>query len=53
MKARHTITIDRDVYLRLKTKGFFGESYNELISRLIDFADKYKLSSKFKEDDEK
>ena len=52
MKVRHTITVNHDVYLRLKRAGFFGESYNELISRLVDFADKNKQSYK-KEDDEK
>ena len=39
MNARHTITIHHDVFQRLKVKGTFGESYNKLISRLMDRID--------------
>ena len=39
MNGRITITINRDVYNQLKKKGFFGETYSELISRLIKIAD--------------
>ena len=39
MHTRHTITIHHDVFQRLKLKGAFGESYNKLISRLIDQID--------------
>jgi len=53
MKQRHTITINHDVYLRLKRTGFFNETYNDVISRLVDFVDKDKPSFKFKEDDAK
>jgi predicted CopG family antitoxin len=53
MKSRHTITVNHDIYLRLKRAGFFGESYNELISRLVDLADNNKLASEFKGDGEK
>ena len=52
MKQRHTITINHEVYLRLKRTGFFNETYNDVISRLVDFADKNKQSYN-KEDDEK
>lgn len=33
---RHTITLGHETFLRLKNKGTFGESYTELISRLLD-----------------
>jgi predicted CopG family antitoxin len=39
MNDRITITINRDVYAQLKNKGSFGETYNELILRLIKIAD--------------
>ena len=39
MNARITITINRDVYNQLKKKGSFGETYSELILRLIKSAD--------------
>jgi len=39
MNDRITITINHDVYAQLKKKGSFGETYNELILRLIKIAD--------------
>lgn len=39
MNERITITINRDVYNKLKKKGSFGETYSELILRLIKIAD--------------
>jgi predicted CopG family antitoxin len=39
MNDRTTITIDTKVYQKLKEKGRFGETYTQLISRLIDVAD--------------
>jgi predicted CopG family antitoxin len=33
---RHTITIDDKTYQRLRSKGNFGETYSEVISRLIE-----------------
>ncbi|MGB6530537.1 MAG: antitoxin VapB family protein [Candidatus Nitrosopolaris sp.] len=39
MNERHTITIHREVYQRLKKKGLFGESYSDVLSRLLDSAD--------------
>jgi predicted CopG family antitoxin len=39
MSDRITITINRDVYRKLKKKGTFGETYNELLLRLIKIAD--------------
>ena len=39
MNDRITITINRDAYNKLKKKGFFGETYSELILRLINIVD--------------
>ena len=39
MNDRITITINRDVHNKLKKKGTFGETYNELLLRLIKIAD--------------
>lgn len=39
MNDRITITINRDVYKKLKKKGTFGETYNELLLRLLKIAD--------------
>jgi predicted CopG family antitoxin len=36
---RCTILLKEDIYKRLKTKGKFGESFSELISRLLDEID--------------
>jgi hypothetical protein len=33
---RHTITLDHSTFMRLKSKGRFGESYSQLITRLLD-----------------
>jgi hypothetical protein len=33
---RHSITINHSTFLRLKGKGFFGESFSDLISRIMD-----------------
>jgi predicted CopG family antitoxin len=33
---RCTISVDREVYLRLKEEGRFGESFSELVRRLLD-----------------
>ena len=33
---RCTISVDRKVYLRLKEEGIFGESFSELVGRLLD-----------------
>jgi predicted CopG family antitoxin len=34
--VRHSLTINHTTYLRLKKKGLFGESFSELISRILD-----------------
>jgi predicted CopG family antitoxin len=36
---RCTILLKEDIYKRLKTKGKFGESFSELICRLLDELD--------------
>jgi len=34
-ESRHTITINDLTFQKLKSKGIFGESYSELLSRLL------------------
>ena len=36
---RRTISINEDVYSRLKQKGRFGESFGRVISRILDQTD--------------
>lgn len=33
---RHSLTINHSIFLRLKEKGIFGESFSDLILRIID-----------------
>jgi predicted CopG family antitoxin len=33
---RNTITLNHDVFLRLKKEGVFGESYSDLVGRLLE-----------------
>lgn len=35
-KARHTITINEHTFLKLRGVGTFGESYSDLILRLVE-----------------
>jgi hypothetical protein len=43
MGRRHTISIDYNVYTRLKKQGVFGESFTDVISRILYLVeDKYK-----------
>jgi hypothetical protein len=39
MNIRHTITLGHQKFVRLKKKGSFGESYTELVSRILDQLD--------------
>lgn len=39
MSRRHTISINDDAYTQLKRHGKFGESYGQLISRLVSSAE--------------
>jgi hypothetical protein len=41
---RHTITLSHQTFVRLKKKGTFGESYTELVSRILDQLDGIKDS---------
>jgi predicted CopG family antitoxin len=41
MNDRHTITINENAYFKLRDIGRFGESYSDVILRLIDAAPKY------------
>ncbi len=41
---RHTITLGHQTFVRLKKKGMFGESYTDLVSRLLDQLEKVKDS---------
>ena len=36
VKARHTITIDERTFRKLRGIGTFGESYSDLILRLVE-----------------
>jgi predicted CopG family antitoxin len=40
MNDRHTITISENAFLKLRNIGRFGESYSDVILRLIDAAPK-------------
>jgi predicted CopG family antitoxin len=35
---RHTITINHKAFEKLREKGIFGESYSDVIVRLVDIA---------------
>jgi predicted CopG family antitoxin len=39
---RCTISVDPKVYLRLKKEGIFGESFSELVGRLLDLSNERK-----------
>ena len=41
-KRRCTVLLREDVYQRLRKKGIFGESFSDLINRLISETDKIK-----------
>lgn len=41
MHNRKNVNIDGDTYERLKKRGEFGESFDELINRLLDLLEKY------------
>jgi predicted CopG family antitoxin len=34
--ARHTITVNEYTFKKLRSVGVFGESYSDLISRLVE-----------------
>ena len=39
-ELRHTITIDDRTFRELRSKGLFGESYSDLLLRLLREAEK-------------
>ena len=41
-KRRCTVLLREDVYQRLRKKGLFGESFSDLINRLLTETDKKK-----------
>ena len=43
MMDRHTITINQSAFEKLKGKGLFGESYSDLILRIIRVAESEEL----------
>ena len=43
---RHTITLDHSTCMRLKSKGSFGESYSQIITRLLDKFENVNCESK-------
>jgi predicted CopG family antitoxin len=50
MNSRHTITLNHVAYQKLRSKGVFGESYSELISRLADLAETSNQSQALKQE---
>lgn len=50
MHKRINICVDHKVYAKLKDRGKFGESFSELISRIMDMADKTNFENKILED---
>jgi hypothetical protein len=34
--TRHSLTLDHTTFLRLKERGFFGECFSDLITRILD-----------------
>ncbi len=46
MNKRINICLDYEVYAKLKDKGRFGESFSELVSRIIDESGKMDLKTK-------
>jgi predicted CopG family antitoxin len=53
--TRHTITLDDSTFQKLRSKGNFGESYADIISRLIEGADNiaWRRSSGYEEGNDK
>ena len=49
MHNRINICVNHKVYAKLKERGKFGESFSELISRMIDEADKTNFENRISE----
>lgn len=44
MNKRRTISINHDIYIKLRELGTFGESFNDVLERIIDYSDeKFKV----------
>jgi predicted CopG family antitoxin len=41
MTERHTITINHNAFVKLKSEGQFGETYSDLICRLVERGDSF------------
>jgi hypothetical protein len=39
MSKRHTITLNHETFEKLKNKGIFGETYSQVISRLVKYSE--------------
>jgi len=46
MHRRINICIDHEVYAKLKERGKFGESFSELISRILEETDRISFENK-------
>jgi predicted CopG family antitoxin len=46
MHNRITICVDHRVYTKLKERGKFGESFSELISRILEETDRISFENK-------
>jgi hypothetical protein len=44
--TRHTITISYATLMKLKKSGIFGESYSQLINRLVDVYENKKVEGR-------
>jgi predicted CopG family antitoxin len=40
MTKRHTISINYNVYTRLRNQGKFGESFTDVIERILNFVER-------------
>jgi predicted CopG family antitoxin len=39
MSRRHTITLSHEAFEKLRNRGVFGETYSQVIARLVDDAE--------------
>jgi predicted CopG family antitoxin len=44
LSKRTTVSLDIEVYNRLRSKGKFGESFSQLVSRVLEDLDQNKAS---------
>jgi len=49
-QARHTITLNDSAFSRLRNEGHFGESYSEVILRVLDQLMEIKKEGKNEDD---